>query len=67
MTNPAHSTDGAARALAPVLFGLVVLALFMVGLLLGGNAEDDYTRFAGLTLAAFGLFVGGRYINRLLP
>ncbi|MBI3515390.1 MAG: hypothetical protein HY060_15220 [Proteobacteria bacterium] len=56
-----------ARAALPVLVGIVVIALFVLGLLLGGRAEDDFTYFAGLAFAGFSLLVGWRYLDRLLP
>ncbi len=63
--NDDRATPGA--AIAPVLMGIVFVALVLIGLILGGNAEDDFTYFAGLTLAGFGLFIGWRYASRLLP
>ncbi len=66
-TAGAKAEDVGARAVLPVLMGLVVLALVVCGLILGGKAEDDFTYFAGLAFAGFGLFVGWRYFARQLP
>ena len=69
MANSARSVAGDAggRVVLPMLFGIAMLVLFVVGLVLGSGAIDDYTYFAGLALAGFGLFVGARYASRHLP
>ena len=59
--------DAGGRAVLPMLFGIAMVALFVVGLVLGSGAVDDYTYFAGLALAGFSLFVGARYASRYLP
>jgi len=67
----AHSVETAgesgAAAVLPPLVGTAVAAIFVLGMLLGGAAEDDYTYFAGLAFAGFSLVVGWRYFGRLLP
>jgi len=74
MANSARSVAGGdakgdvgGRVVLPMLFGVAMLALFVVGLVLGSGAVDDYTYFAGLALAGFSLFVGARYASRYLP
>jgi hypothetical protein len=63
----ADGGDHGARAILPMLVGGMVVALFVLGLLLGGHAEDDFTYFAGLAFVGFSLLVGWRYLDRLLP
>ncbi|HUA53891.1 MAG TPA: hypothetical protein VMB81_17080 [Candidatus Sulfotelmatobacter sp.] len=70
MANSAHPATGAetgARAALPLLFGIAMAVLFLLGLVLASGAVDDYTYFAGLMLAGFSLFVGARYARRYLP
>lgn len=69
----AHSSDTTAggepgaRTILPLIAGVLLAALFILGLTLSGAAEDDYTYFAGLAFAGFSLLITGRYFGRLLP
>jgi hypothetical protein len=67
IARPAGGADAGPGAVLPVLVGVVLVVLFILGLVLGGAAEDDFTYFAGLAFAGFSLLVGWRYFDRHLP